>query len=391
MDIISVLVDHRINAANVLAEFSIGEYLKSADSMISNNPFQRKTVKSSGTVYSLLRDDLKQGCIIPPIVLALNVDPLEGKSSTNEKEIYKAHIESHIKEAIILDGLQRTNNIIDANDELIKAKNSEALERYQNYKIRVEIYFGINKIGILYRMLTLNTGQTPMSIRHQIEILYSDYLKHATNGIRLIREIDNGSKGFSRYSFKDIIEGLTSYLMRDYLTFDRGDLLENIKSLEKLSKENQGADIFKSYLELFHSFLEQMRTVLDNWEYKEGESEYTLTSTPFGKDALAIFSKSQVMTGLGAAIAFLKDRELTDFSKIKSDIEQLKFDGNPVNAIYYMLSKLDDLKVNAAKIGNAQREYFYYFFRELFNPEGDSYLSIDRSVESAFKRFRQNN
>lgn len=391
MNIISVLIDHRINAANVLAEFSIREYLKNADSMIGNNPFQRKNVKSSGTVYSLLRDDLKQGCIIPPIVLALNVDPLEGKNSSSEKDIYKDYIENNINQAIILDGLQRTNNIIDANDELIKAKDIEALEKYQNYKIRVELYFGINKIGILYRMLTLNTGQTPMSIRHQIEILYSDYLKYETNGIMLIREIDKESKGFGRYSFKDIIEGLTSYLMQDYLTFDRGDLLENIKSLEKLSKENQGADIFKSYLELFHAFLSRMLKLLNDWEYNDIDCEYILTAAPFGKNALAIFSKSQVMTGLGAAIAFLKDRNLTDFNKIISDIKLLKFNGDSKSAIYYMLFKLDDLKVNAAKIGNAQREYFYYFFRELFNPEGDSFLSIDYSIESAFKRFRQNN
>ncbi|TSD66308.1 hypothetical protein FFF34_002585 [Inquilinus sp. KBS0705] len=391
MDIISVLVDHRINAANVLAEFTIEEYLKSADSMINNNPFQRKTVKSSGTVYSLLRDDLKQGCIIPPIVLALNNDPLTERNSENEKTIYKNYIENNIKEALILDGLQRTNNIIDANDELQKENDPLALNKYLNYKIRVEIYFGINKIGILYRMLTLNTGQTPMSIRHQIEILYSDYLKQPTNGIRLIREIDSGSKGFGRYSFKDVIEGLTSYLMRDYLTFDRGDVLENIKSLEKLSKENQGADIFKGYLELFHSFLSRMMFLLEGWQYRDGESEYVLNSAPFGRDALSIFSKSQIMTGLGAGIAFLKDRELSDFTKVKTDIERINFDYNAGSVIYYLLSKLDDLKVNAAKIGNAQREYFYYFFRELFNPEGDSYLSIDKSIESAFKRYRQNN
>lgn len=38
----------------------------------------------------------------------------------------------------------------------------------------VEIYFKINRFGNLYRMLTLNTGQTPMSLRHQIEILYGN-------------------------------------------------------------------------------------------------------------------------------------------------------------------------------------------------------------------------
>ena len=390
MEIISILVDHRIKAANVLAEFTIEEFLISANKIVGNNPFQRKKVKSSSTVYSLLRDDLKQGCIIPPIVLALNLRSFKNETFNQDKSIFKADIDEYFDKAIILDGLQRTNNIIDADDEISKTNDIEALTKYRSYKIRCEFYFGIDKIGILYRMLTLNTGQTPMSVRHQIEILYSDYLKNTTGGIQLFRETDSGSKGFGRYSFKDIIEGFTSYLLRDYLTFDRADLLENIKSLEKLSKENQGADIFVNFLEIFHSFLGKMTALLENWEYRDSESEYALSSPPFGKDALSIFSKSQIMTGLGAAIGWLTDRDLADFRKIKDDVEKIKIMAPPEKAINYLLYKLDDLRINAPKIGNAQREYFFYFFRELFNPEGDSYLLIDNAVESAFKRYRQN-
>lgn len=92
---------------------------------------------------------------------------------------------------IILDGLQRTYTILDLESELVKEHDDETLDRVLNNSIRVEIYLGINKIGILYRMLTLNTGQTPMSIRHQIEILYSDYLDKSINDITLLRETDS--------------------------------------------------------------------------------------------------------------------------------------------------------------------------------------------------------
>ena len=80
---------------------------------------------------------------------------------------------------IILDGLQRTYTILELIEELKSEEdNQEELSKVLSNSIRIEVFLGINKIGILYRMLTLNTGQTPMSIRHQIEILYSDYSEH---------------------------------------------------------------------------------------------------------------------------------------------------------------------------------------------------------------------
>lgn len=390
MEIVSILVDKRINAANILVEFTIGEYLESAVYMMKNNPFQRKLVKSSSTVYSLLRDDLKVGCIIPPIVLALHDDDIPPGPLPTSKEQYESSIKTHIKNALILDGLQRTNNIVDANEELEQANDKNAISAYHNFKIRCEFYFGINKIGILYRMLTLNTGQTPMSIRHQIEILYSDYLDQSFEGIQLIKETEGGTKAFGRYPFKDIIEGFTSYIMREYLTFDRADLLENIKGLEKLSKENQGADLFKVFLELFHLFLKKMIDTFNGWTYRDGVSEYTLTTAPFGRDIFSVFGKSQILTGLGAAIGFLTDKELSNFEKVKIDIEKIKIASSGENAMYLLLYKLDTLRVNASKIGNAQREFFFYFFRELFNSNGDSYLEFENATELAYKRYTQN-
>ena len=85
MKVLSRAVDNRINSTNLYVEISFGEYLSFARDIISNNDLQRKRVKTSKTVYSLLKDDLKQGCIMPPLVLALvhndNIDPLNVKGS----------------------------------------------------------------------------------------------------------------------------------------------------------------------------------------------------------------------------------------------------------------------------------------------------------------------
>lgn len=394
MNVISVLEDKRIQSKNILVEFKIQEYLKIADSILKNNPFQRGRVKSSSTVYSLLRDDLKTGCVIPPIVLAItqgNFSPLD-TNDRNFTQVFEEFIQGHLSQVIILDGLQRTYNIIDANTELESKADEEGLTKYHNSKLRCEFYLGIDKIGILYRMLTLNTGQTPMSLRHQIEILYSDYLQHAMDGIELIKEIDERAPRKSgQYSFKEIIEGFTSYLTRDYLTFDKADILGNIKSLEKLSKENQGYDIFKNYTNCYHKFQIQIQKLLMGWEFDYEENQSMLSGPAYGKNAKTIFDKSQTMTGLGAAVGFLIDRSLVnDFDDVAKDIPRIHFSADIDTSMLNLLLKLDDIRKNAPKIGNAQRAYFFYFFRELFNHDGDSYLVIDEAIENAFKRYRQN-
>ena len=70
MKVISRINDERINASNVLIEMSIGEYLALIETVVHKNEFQRKRVRSSKTVYALLKEDLKKGCVIPSLVIA---------------------------------------------------------------------------------------------------------------------------------------------------------------------------------------------------------------------------------------------------------------------------------------------------------------------------------
>src|SRR5688572_22224633 len=138
MKIISTLEDKRIRSYNLLVEFKIGEYLEIAENILTNNPFQRRRVKASSTVYSLLRDDLKEGCIIPPIVLAITSEDrkftIQDHSHVQDQE-FMVFIKANINHVIILDGLQRTYNIIDANRELEEINDSIKLEYFHKNKI----------------------------------------------------------------------------------------------------------------------------------------------------------------------------------------------------------------------------------------------------------------
>ena len=157
----------------------------------------------------------------------------------------------------ILDGLQRSYTIREVVMDFESGKVAEKEGCPLNNLVRIEIYTGINKLGILYRMLTLNTGQTRMTTRHQIEIIYSDYkVKCQVQGVTLISEVDSASpRKLGEYHFRDIVEGFTSYIQEDYLTLDRMDILDNVKDLERLAKVTKEEAPFDEFLSAYHHFV----------------------------------------------------------------------------------------------------------------------------------------
>ena len=104
--VLSVITDGRIKAKNVLLELTIDDYLKVGEKVTEKNEFQRRRVRNTSTVYSLLRTDLKKKCTIPPIVLSVSA---EVSNILKDREI---EIGSDFSEffnsdnIIILDGLQ---------------------------------------------------------------------------------------------------------------------------------------------------------------------------------------------------------------------------------------------------------------------------------------------
>ena len=175
MEILSIIQDGLLKANNVLLQMTIGEYLDIGLRILKNNQYQRKRVSRSSSIYSLLGNDLKHLCTIPTIVLALTDESKRDILQKGMKsEQLMAVFES--EDLIILDGLQRTYTLRDVRNELVQDLIPDITpEIFLNHPLRVEVYSGLSKTGILYRMLTLNTGQTPMSRRHEIEILYSSY------------------------------------------------------------------------------------------------------------------------------------------------------------------------------------------------------------------------
>lgn len=387
MSVLSKIEDRRIGSWNIFIEITIGEYLNFATDILSNNDMQRKKVKSSKSVYSLLKVDLIRGCVIPPLVLAFT-DSCVFDETTTEGQILEI-ITANPQHLMILDGLQRTYTLIAAKEELEKENNKSETEHFLAQKIRMEIYIGINKFGILYRMLTLNTGQTPMSTRHQIEILYKNMVDKEIDGIRLVAEKEGNVKASVReLKFKDAVEGFHSYIYRDELPIDRQDLLDNVKMLENLSNENTETDVFKEFIHSYVLLMERLEHFvnLDEFDFEE----YGFNREPFGKNIVKVFNTSQALTGFGAAIGRLKDfGKLESFEKLCLLPAKVISGSNEPNEWFIeLLHGLDKVNKDSKKIGNGQRMLFQYFFRELFNPESDSYLNLRLAAVNSFQKYR---
>lgn len=377
--------DERIKASNFLIELTVGEYLNLADKALQNNEYQRRRVKSASSVYALLKEDLQKGCLIPPIVLGLPIQPqTDGDNLTN---ICKTLTENADK-LLILDGLQRTYIIIDLRNELAAKQDEVGLSKLLGRTLRIEAYVGINRIGILYRMLTLNTGQTPMSLRQQIEMLYIDFSKIPIPNVKIIKEADDDApQALGEYTFRSIIDGFNAYLERNELPFDRFDILENIKGLEKLSQENQDSKIFEELVSTYDSFVRRLDALTGSQTFSS--DDLGISGQAFGKDVRRIFTKSQAITGFGSAVGKLKDFEaISGYQDVAAAVPLIDNEDGASEAIAKLLKILEKIRLSSKKIGNSQRLYFHFYFRELFNPKGDSHLNLEAAADNAFQKYQ---
>jgi len=376
----SILEDNKVSAKSILIEITINDYLGLAKKIYKKNNLQRRRVRSSKNVYSLLKADILQGCVMPPVVLAYTKPP-----GTLEHDISHAiHMDSD--HFVLLDGLQRSLTLMEI--EADTASQPEIREAFLAKLIRCEIYEGINKIGILYRMLTLNTGQTPMSVRHQVEIMYQDYLDVPFDGITLIREADaRRARQPSCYNFKDVIEGLNAYLDRSETPIDRGDILENISSLENLAKENDQRDVFKDFLATWNKFISKIVSFDLKYSYDDdpgyGNEDTYQEPKAWGATGQQIFKRAQAISGFGAAVGLLRDED-PSITFTTLEIESLIVGADSEEFMSEFNDLISTLNSRAKRIGNAQRLFFRQFFKMLFWTDSGTYLNLYRSAKEAF-------
>jgi len=164
--------------------------------------FQEQRKVQRKKFYERLRGDILKGCQMPPITLAF-VD--EAMASSLDSKALSDFINNNISQGYVLDGMQRLNTLSDASiendfdDQLKLPVNVIIAERYDL---------------LLYRMITLNNGQKPMTARHQIEMLTKGMLDIGDIGINVFSEKETETAKPPPGSFRrsDIAEAYTAFL-----------------------------------------------------------------------------------------------------------------------------------------------------------------------------------
>ncbi len=160
---------------------------------------QRKA--QSKKFYERLRADIVTGCVMPPITLAFIDTAL---SNSMDRALIEPYVNANIEAGYILDGMQRLISLKDCSDN---PDFNAARPLYVNVIIAERYDL------LLYRMITLNNGQKPMTARHQIEMLTKGALDLSGINLPISSEKQTeGTKISGAFRMSDVSEAYTAYL-----------------------------------------------------------------------------------------------------------------------------------------------------------------------------------
>jgi hypothetical protein len=164
--------------------------------------FDEQRKKQNAKFYQRLKEDIVAGCVMPPLTLAF-----VSREMATSKDIskLKKYIEDNIAKGYILDGMQRLNT-------LQAAAREKGFDKSR--PIYLTVIFAEKYDFLLYRMITLNNGQKPMTPRHQIEILAQNLLDFTSLKNITIQTEKDTEKSLVHGAFKlgDVAAAYTAYL-----------------------------------------------------------------------------------------------------------------------------------------------------------------------------------
>lgn len=192
MELFDVKRDEVIKSAVISGRTTYQDALARFYPLIDRFEEQRKLQRPR--FYERLKKDILAGCIMPAITLAF-VDEVMS-AEVNIKNI-SDYVQFNIGDGYVLDGMQRLNTL-------------QAASQEDGFDGSRPIFLNIIIAGkydlLLYRMITLNNGQKPMTVRHQVEMLTGNLISKmiadgALNNIVILKEKEteqNSPKGSFR-------------------------------------------------------------------------------------------------------------------------------------------------------------------------------------------------
>ena len=153
--------------------------------------------------YKRLKRDILKGCLMPAITVAFVGESINSQTS---KEDVQNFINDNVSKGYVLDGLQRLTTLMSASEE--NEFNSQKA-------LYVNVIISPSEDKLLYRMITLNNGQRPMTPRHQIEILTKEMFDFNELNISVQTEKERSEQPVrGSYDLADISKGYLAFLTK---------------------------------------------------------------------------------------------------------------------------------------------------------------------------------
>ena len=217
MEIFNIDFDFVINGVVATGAISYEEAISRLVPLINKTDFQRKLQDKK--FYEKLEKDIESGCIMPAITIAYVNGSIDKNGKTTDISDF---FDKNYKSSFVLDGIQRLNT-------LQRLSSSEKLDKSK--KMYVNIIFSNSVDKLLYRMITLNNGQKPMTPRHQVEVMMANY-SFDSIGIKVQSEKDRAEK-IDQKSFNksDIIQAYLAYMANSPLVDNKRIIEDKMNEL----------------------------------------------------------------------------------------------------------------------------------------------------------------
>jgi hypothetical protein len=360
--IIGQAKDLRTDTDILYAQLSIQDYLCLVGDNFDDYEPQRK--REQYKAYERMKVDIKDGALLPSITLAVKPELVSKILPFVQKDKWR-ELESALSkpgQVNILDGLQRTFILNDI------AKENFDFDSEQ--KVLVEFWLEGNIKNLIYRIIVLNAGQKPMSMKHQIDLLFitlKDSLKKEIQDIEIFKEKEFSRRTKARkYPLERIATAYQSFITESAETRRQNVVAQKLVEEKVLNSTEEELgnqfDAFTNYLRIYADLDVEVSRIYPRNADKE---------IP---DGIKWFGEESVMNSFFAAIAVVSKNNLERVQKALNTLLKLLKDnqeGDDPLALETLQNVESGFNPRKASLGFAKRTVLTYGFKEYFNQAGE--------------------
>jgi hypothetical protein len=377
MRVVSILKDERIGATSVLLDMSVKDYLRLVSGAEGNLDIQRAVVKGFKP-YERLRGDLAKGGLIPAPTLAAKANTLPVPTSIGDDGFIAALTALSPRNVYIIDGLQRTNAI----QQVYRSLEGADREQFSARIMRVEFWPDITLPALTYRMILLNAGQKPMSLRHQMEVvsgaLCDALLERLSPRLNVYREKDDSRRsGPGQYQFSLLATASQAFVQKTPHVELRNEVIEELTKIDALETygrtvgstaqtgEKDPTEAFIDYVDFLIEFDKRLWNI-----YPETRQDDNGDTIPSARNLL---TRDTFHLGLAAAYAWCLGNKPDALTVAKQRLFQSLGSARPEVDDPLALARFEKIQVGFRRkdnVGEQTRNLIYNGFKEYFRSEG---------------------